>query len=317
MVCTHVSRKKTRDGLHGRLRQKRKGGNYYYRLTITNGTLKEFTLRTTNYDEAVQKASELDSIWVAPTQEVALAQMNAIRGFSTQAQKITFAEAWEKYQIHPDHAIPSTVEGHLSYRKSFDLFTLFATGQTGKVSSNRAVVNYVNEVTTRLREEFAAFLRTQMLSVYTHNRRIMQLRKIFDCLTDYYEGNNPFRSKSLLRNGREERGTLIRRQAFTKEQEDQLLAVLSDSEPDHKVMNKEEIRIAYVIGMFTGQRLKDCVLLQWQDIDMLRRRIWVKQFKTGKEVTIPIAPDLYDALLEAEKWKRNQYIPPQNRSPIQ
>ena len=310
MVCTHVSRKKTRDGLHGRLRQKRKGGNYYYRLTITNGTRKEFTLHTLNYDEAVQKASDLDFIWVAPTQEVALAQMNAIRGFSVEVQKITFEEAWEKYQIHPDRAIPSTVEGRLSYQKSFDLFIQFATGQIGKVSSTRAIVNCVNEVTPRLCEEFATFLRTQMLSVYTHNRRIMQLRRIFDCLTDYYEGNNPFRSKSLLRNGREERGTLIRRQAFTKEQEDQLLAVLSDSKPDHKVMNKEEIRIVYIIGMFTGQRLKDCVLLQWQDIDMLRRRIWVKQFKTGKEVTIPIAPDLYDALLEAEKWKRNQYVLP-------
>jgi len=310
MVCTHVSRKKTRNGLHGRLRQKRKDGYYHYRLTITNGTRKEFTLRTTDYDEAVQKASDLDSIWVAPTQEVALAQMNAIRGFSTQAQKISFEEAWEKYQIHPDRAIPSTVEGRLSYQKSFELFIQFATGQIGKVSSTRAIVNCVNEVTPRLCEEFATFLRTQMLSVYTHNRRVMQLRRIFDCLTDYYEGNNPFRSKSLLRNGREERGTLIRRQAFTKEQEDQLLAVLSDSEPDHNVMNKEEIRIVYIIGMFTGQRLKDCVLLQWQDIDMLRRRIWVKQFKTGKEVTIPIAPDLYDALLEAEKWKRNQYVLP-------
>ena len=101
MVCTHVSRRKTRNGLHGRLRQKRKDGYYHYRLTIANGTRKEFTLRPANYDEAIQKASNLDSIWLAPTQEVALAQMNAIRGFSTQAQKITFEEAWEKYQIHP------------------------------------------------------------------------------------------------------------------------------------------------------------------------------------------------------------------------
>ena len=68
----------------------------------------------------------------------------------------------------------------------------------------------------------------------------------------------------------------------------------------------------YVIGRFTGQRLKDCVLLQWQNIDMEKRRIWVKQFKTGKEVTIPIAPDLYDALLEAEKWRCDQYVLPKS-----
>ena len=90
MVCTHVSRRKTRSGLHGRLRQKRKDGHYYYRLTITNGTRKEFTLHTLNYDEAIQKASELDSIWLAPTHEVALAQMSTTRGASGEAKSITF-----------------------------------------------------------------------------------------------------------------------------------------------------------------------------------------------------------------------------------
>ena len=76
-------------------------------------------------------------------------------------------------------------------------------------------------------------------------------------------------------------------------------------------MNKEEIRIVYHIGMFTGQRLKDCVLMQWQNIDMTHRRIYVKQFKTGKEVSIPIAPELYDALETAKTWKIDQYVCPQ------
>ena len=71
-------------------------------------------------------------------------------------------------------------------------------------------------------------------------------------------------------------------------------------------MNKPEIRVIYYIGMFTGQRLKDCVLLQWQNVDMERRRIWVKQFKTGKEVTIPMAAELYAVLEEAQTWKEDQ-----------
>jgi integrase len=113
-----------------------------------------------------------------------------------------------------------------------------------------------------------------------------------------------------MRNEREERGTVVHRQAFTKEQEEQLLTVLSDTDRKHKLMNKAEMRIVYIIGMFTGQRLKDCVLLQWQNIDMKNRRIWVKQFKTGKEVTIPMAPELYDALVEAKEWKCDQYVTP-------
>ena len=75
-------------------------------------------------------------------------------------------------------------------------------------------------------------------------------------------------------------------------------------------MNKDEIRIIYTIGMYTGQRLKDCVLLQWQNVDFPHRRIYVKQFKTGKEVSIPLAVQLYDALMEAQKWKCNQYVCP-------
>ena len=70
-----------------------------------------------------------------------------------------------------------------------------------------------------------------------------------------------------------------------------------------KVMNKGEIKVIYYLGMFTGQRLKDCVLLRWSKINLEIDRIWVKQFKTGKEVTLPIAPKLRQVLLEALKWK--------------
>lgn len=304
---TNVSPKTGKVKLQGTLRRRTRNGVYSYRLSLSNGSRREFALQTRNYNEAVRKASDLDSIWLAPTQEVALAQMNAIRGYSAEAPKITFDEAWEKYRTHPDRATPSTFNAQLSYNKSFRLFAEYATGQTG---GRHSIIKYVNGVTPRLCQEFASYLKTQMLAVYTHNRRIKQLRRIFDCIKDYYEGENPFRSKSLLRSEREERGKILRRLAFTREQEEALLAALSPKNHEHRLRNKEEIRIAYIIGMFTGQRLKDCVLLQWQDIDMERRSIWVKQFKTGKEVTIPIAPELYDALLEAKKWKSDQYVLP-------
>ena len=45
---------------------------------------------------------------------------------------------------------------------------------------------------------------------------------------------------------------------------------------------------------------------------MKNRRIWVKQFKTGKEVTIPMAPELYTALTEAKMWKVDQYVMPKS-----
>ncbi len=307
MVTTHYG-KKSKNKLQGKLRQKSKGGNYYYRLMIAPGTRKEFTLGTANYDEAVLKAMELDSIWLAPTKEVAVAQMNALRGFAAPEMDASFDEAWEIYTMHPNRATPHTVEEQIGYRRTFREFANFASGILTKNVRHPAMS--IRAVTPELCEEFAVYLKSTHLAVDTHNRKLRRLRTVFDCLKDYYEGNNPFRVKTLWRREREEQGTVVHRQAFTKEQEEQLLAVLSDSDPRHRLMNKAEIRIVYIIGMFTGQRLKDCVLLQWQNIDMKNQRIWVKQFKTGKEVTIPIAPELYEALLEAEKWKCNQYVIP-------
>ena len=80
MAGTCITPAKTKKiKLQGKLRQKTKGAYYHYRLTIADGTRKEFTLKTRDYKEAIKKAFELDSIWLAPTKEVALAQMNALK----------------------------------------------------------------------------------------------------------------------------------------------------------------------------------------------------------------------------------------------
>ena len=92
---------------------------------------------------------------------------------------------------------------------------------------------------------------------------------------------------------------------FTHEQEKALLEALEN--PKFKVLNKEEIRIIYYLGIFTGQRLKDCVLLRWSKVNLAQKKIECKQFKTGKEVTIPIAPQLLTALNEALVWKADEY----------
>ena len=291
--------------LQGKLRQKNSKGNYYYRLTIANGVRKEFALKTADETEAIQRAEELDSIYVAPNMEVAVAQINAIKGFSKQAQMLPLSEGWAKYEIHPERATPHTVSEQLAYKTTYDEFVEYVSA-----SGKHTVITSIAELNSDIAEGYAAYMRTIPQAVDTHNRKIKRLRKIFDCLSDYYSGNNPFKSKTLLRSTREEQDTVARRQAFTKEQEQQLRDVLADDQ--YKVMNKPEIRVIYYLGMFTGQRLKDCVLLQWQNIDMDRKRIYVKQFKTGKEVTIPMAEELFQVLTEALEWREDQYVCPKS-----
>ena len=238
--------------------------------------------------------------------DVAVAQINAIKGFSRQAQMLPLSEGWTKYEVHPERATPHTVSEQLAYKTTYEEFVAFATAP----EKHHTVITSVAELNSRIAEEYANFMKSKAQAVDTHNRKIKRLRKIFDCLKDYYSGENPFRAKTLLRNIREEQDTIVRRQAFSKEQEQQLREVLANDK--YRVMNKSEIRVIYYVGMFTGQRLKDCVLLQWQNIDMDRRRIWVKQFKTGKEVTIPMAAELYTVLQEAQNWRVDQYVCPKS-----
>ena len=301
-----VNRNKSRmKKLQGKLRQKNSKGNYHYRLTIASGIRKEFALKTADETEAIQRAEELDSIYAAPNMDVAVAQINAIKGFSKQAQMLPLADGWEKYEVHPERATPHTVSEQLAYKTTYEEFVSYVT-----TPGKHTVITSIAELNSDIAEGYAAYMRTIPQAVDTHNRKIKRLRKIFDCLSDYYSGNNPFKSKTLLRSPREEQDTVARRQAFTKEQEQQLRDVLADDQ--YKVMNKPEIRVIYYLGMFTGQRLKDCVLLQWQNVDMDHKRIYVKQFKTGKEVTIPMAEELFQVLTEAIEWRENQYVCPKS-----
>ena len=140
MVSTCVGPKTERPELKGTLRQRTKNGRFSYRLIVLNGTRKEFALQTRNYDEAVQKASELDSIWlgfvnkqVTRNEPQALPQMSEIRDIPAPASPpepepetklkskpdVSFEEAWEIYKMHPNRATPYTVEERIGYRRAF------------------------------------------------------------------------------------------------------------------------------------------------------------------------------------------------------
>ena len=167
------------------------------------------------------------------------------------------------------------------YKSTLEDFIRFV----GKSTTNFAQISETHTMA------FADHLRTLQISVSTHNRKIIRLRKIFTTLQEYREDDNPFAIKVILRKEREEQDIVVRRLAFTREQEEQIKQVLDD--PKYKIINKPEIKVVFYIGMYTGQRLKDCVLLQWQNVDLQHKRIMVKQFKTGKDVSIPITSEAY------------------------
>jgi len=297
----------------GSIRRRGVNGCFAYRCQV-NGRRTEISLQTKDYHEALKKVAELVPITQARTAEVVAAHVNEARGFAKQVTDLALTDAWSKYEQHPDRAMPATIHEQLSYRTNFMEFVDFAIRAPTKEERQKRIqhtqITLLREVTPAVVAEYAAYLRRQPLAVDTHNRKLKRIRKVFSVLKEYHGGENPFTAKSIFRNEREEQDAIVRRQAFTKEEELRLLEELRS--PSRRLINKEEIRIIYTIGMYTGQRLKDCVLLQWQNVDLPHRRIYVKQFKTGKEVSIPIARQLYDALTDAWQWKCNQYVCPKS-----
>ncbi|MBR4517547.1 MAG: tyrosine-type recombinase/integrase, partial [Victivallales bacterium] len=274
----------------GTIYQAKAGGNYYLRYQI-QGRRKNVCLKTSDYDEALKEYKRLLPTLQADTLEVVAAHVKVARRLGSPEKSLRLADVWPKYSTHPNRATPATVAEQINYQVAWEEFVRFA----GNPEMN------LHEITPELAEKFAEELRQRHLSVDTHNRKIKHLKKICNTLSEYLHGPNPFEAASLHRKHREEQNLTARRIGFSP---DQILSIQKELDnPARKILNKPEIKVIFYIGMYTGQRLKDCVLLRWTRIDWTRNRVSVTQFKTGKQVSIPIAPQLATVLKEAQEWK--------------
>lgn len=282
----------------GTIYQVKEGGNFYLRYQI-QGRRKNVNLNTDDYDKALEEYKRLLPTLQATTVEVVAAHVQNARQLAGRLVRLTMSEAWAKYSTSPDRAMPATVSEQQAYQLTFQEF----------VDSLDDPQREFQSITYQDALKYIKHIKEKHLSVDTHNRHIKRLRKIFNVLAQYRSEPNPFQSSTLLRKSREDQNIGVRRLSFTKEQEQQLLEELA--KPERKILNKEEIRTVFLLGMFTGQRLKDCVLLKWNRVDFSKRQIEIIQFKTGKHVTLPIAEPLFNDLQNALTWKdESDYVVP-------
>jgi integrase len=283
----------------GTVYQKSEGGKYYFRYQL-NGQRKAVCLQTRNHDDAVQKAREYVPVVKAPTVEVIAAHVSHAKSMAKKEKRLELEQAWAVYDSHPEHARPATVNTYQRYRSHFAALVKWASGKGHR---------FLDEVTDAIAANYADDLRRLEISVDTHNTQIARIAHVYRTLAEYCRPTtSDWSSVKLRRKTREETGIEARRLPFSREQEEQIFAVLED--PKRRFRNKQELRVLFYLGAFTGQRLKDCALLQWQNVNLERPSITVAQFKTGKKVNIPIAPQLLDVLREAQEWQENTYVLP-------
>ena len=278
----------------GTVYQKEPNGIYYFRYQV-NGARKAVSLKTRNKQQAIKEAEKYVPLLQATSSEVIAAHVQHARNLATPEKNLFLYQAWDEYEKSPDRATPATVSEALAYKSTFEEFVKW-------VNDPQATVRSITETTAM---QYADYMRQQNIAVSTHNRKLKRIRKVFNVLKEYRGKDNPFVAQVLFRKEREEREQDVHRLSFTREQEQLLRDVLDDD--SFKVMNKSEVKVIYYLGMFTGQRLKDCVLLRWSKVNLEIDRIWVKQFKTGKEVTLPIAPKLRKVLIEALEWRSSEF----------
>ncbi len=152
-------------------------------------------------------------------------------------------------------------------------------------------------------DNFLTSLIKNKISDNLYNQYLLTLNMIFNSLLEN-KRDNPFKKfgkKTVIQTSHKE---------FTKE--DVLKIFTAFDNPDLKIINKDEMRLLFHIGCWTGLRLKDCCLLEWDCINLEKGFLSVIPSKTkkyNKTVIIPIHPVLHDELIIFFKIKKKQICP--------
>jgi len=163
---------------------------------------------------------------------------------------------------------PEVAPGTLAfYRGAISKFTAFLAA---KADAELADITSEDVVAFRNHE-------AKTLAPKTVNHDLKALRMLFRAARrDKVLVDDPCEFVSVTK-----KGTTVRRRPFTIPE---LQAVVSVADDEWKSL--------ILFGLYTGQRIGDLAMLTWHNVDLLRGEIRLVTRKTGKTLTLPIAPTL-------------------------
>lgn len=286
-----------------------RGGSFvlFYRL---NGRAKMVSLHCTNRKEAERKAKELlqpamqlksiESVvdHVAGARRLIRGKSSTIgRWTKDEEGNVRPAESWVAFAESPrkkDCGV-GTLGTYASYWRAF----------TDWLAEHRQDVTSTQQIDADLAEEYMVALWKRDISARTYNAHLTGLAYIARVLQLGRTGT-PFDGITRKDEARQERAGIPADKAW------EILTVLANPETD--IPNRAETRILWIIGLTTGFRLADAVLLQWKAIDVKKKIVHIIPAKTaarrpkskrGKapDASPPLHPLLNEALEEASGWK--------------
>ena len=245
--------------------QMEKSGRWTIRVSIAG---KHYSRSTRTKDK--EKAERMLMKFLAP--------------FGLGERRLPLAEVWNAYVISPNRNDLS--KATLDSKKS--VWMNFARW----MEVNHLEAGDLSAVTHDAVAEYLAYLKSEICAS-TYNNRVCVLREIFRVLAG--------------KAGLEENvwdGVKLRIDDSHSRREltmGELRSLLGKAEEADRAGRIKEWRLLFLIGIYTGLRLGDCCCLRWQDVDLEHGIIQVvpkkvRRHRDGRPVTIPIHPELRNAL---------------------
>ncbi len=206
----------------------------------------------------------------------------------------------DKYKVQENILFPDTAKTQIARHYSrLNKFIFW-------LDKNYNNIKFLHEITQEISKEYANWLLLTEITNRTYNEEINSLYKAIDTFKNEADiKENPFDTKVIVRGKRD----TISRKELTEDETKTLLKSI----PTLDIPYKEELEVLFHIMTWSGMRLKDSCLLEWDSIRFDTNNIYVTPFKTkkhGTNVIIPIHPLLKDYLLIAKTWQQNKYTLP-------
>jgi integrase len=275
-----------------------KRGKYFYLEYTINGQKSKVSLKTTNRKEAEVKAKDLLPVLQASTKEQIAVHVAEAKKLRRQSG-LLIEKIWQEYLKQPNRP-DSGVNTLRGYERVINKFVKWLRSMHPEI--NRAI-----QIDTAIAGEYCNELWNGGISARTYNAYLQPLKLIFGIILDSAALDiNPFGKISKKIEEQESR------KEFSREQVILIFEAFEDNQLH--LLYKEQMMVMFNICCWTGSRGQDACLLRWESVNFDSNTISYipekTRRKTNRGVSIPIHPQLKEALLMALEWQKNEYVIP-------